>query len=301
LRCKRRRRTAYQFGAPEGSGAGQQKLKIIHPAMKFAFKGKQLVIAIAVFILLIFLHSTDLLNTPERIIFSALTPAQNYLRSTGLRANDYFKNFFAGDNAGEIEILKAQMRALLVQNARLKIVDEENKLLKKELKFTKSHSMEFIPARVIGYDSLQNSNLVILEPENDTPVQNIKADMPVVADDGIIIGKIAYVKENRIFMRFITSSQSALAATILNKGYTAGVAEGELNLSIKMKMIPQSEEIKQGDIIVTSGLESWIPKGLLIGTVTKVSRDPQAPFNVALISPLYDFKNISKVLIIKSY
>jgi rod shape-determining protein MreC len=269
--------------------------------MQFKFRGKQLVIAAAIFLSLIFLHSFDFFKVPERVVFATLAPAQRRFYSVGAGLDDFFKKMGTKQNAGETELLKAQVRSLMVQNARLKIVEEENKILKQELKFVKSHVAQYIGARVMGYDSDRSSNLVLLELEGDAAASDIKEDMPVISDDGILVGKIAFIKENRIYLRFLTSSQSAVAATILNSDYTAGVVEGELNLSIKMNMIAPSENIKQGDMIVTSGLEANLPKGLLIGTVNRVSRDPQAPFNTAFVNPLKDYKTLSEILIIKNY
>lgn len=227
---------------------------------------------------------------------------ENVLFNIGQRINVFTDVAAAKGDKNEMALLKAQIRSLLVQNAQLKILSEENGLLKKELGFTREHNYETVSARIIGYDSLMNSDLLILQIENKKyETRDISPDMPVIIEDGILIGKISEIKEDMIFMRPITSPQNAVAATILNKNYTLGVAEGEFNFGIRMRMIPQTEKVKQGDLIVTSGLEIKMPKGLLIGTISKVEHDAQGPFNIAHAEPLYDLKKLSKVLIIKSY
>ncbi|MFA5133626.1 MAG: rod shape-determining protein MreC [Patescibacteria group bacterium] len=270
--------------------------------MRFVFKGKILITMAAVFVLLIFLHSLNVLSPLERGIFKIFSPVQKALFGAGASFNRFVENITFKKDLNEMDLLKAQMRRLLIENAELKILAEENNLLKKELGFNRSHSYELVAARALGYNSAGDSNLILLQIENDRyHAEDLAINMPVVAEDGILVGKIAHIKDNQIYMRSIISSQSAVAAAILNKDYTTGVAEGELNYSIKMRMIPQSEKLKQGDLIVTSGLEEMMPKGLLIGTVSKVEHDPQNPFDIAYLTPLYNQKNISKLLIIKSY
>lgn len=270
--------------------------------MKFIPKRKSLTVVLAVFILLVFLHSLNILNPLEKALFNIFAPVQKYFYSSGLKAGDFIENIKERKDESATELLKAQIRSLLVQNAKLKIFAEENKLLKKALGFQQKHSYELISARVIGSDSLQNSTLLILQIENKNyNTKDVEIDMPIVVEDNILVGKIASIKQDQIYMLPITASQSAIAATILNKNYTLGVAEGELNQGVKMRMIPQSEKLKQGGLVVTSGLETKMPRGLLLGTISKVSHDPQTPFDVAHVAPLYNLKRLSKILIIKKY
>ncbi|MFH1193452.1 MAG: rod shape-determining protein MreC [bacterium] len=270
--------------------------------MRFVLRGKTLIIAIAVFVLLIFLNSAGVLASVEKNIFKFFSPVQKKLFDAGNFFNNFMDNLAFKKDLNEVELLKGQIRKLMLENAQFKIFADENNILKKELGFGRQHPFELVAARVLGYDSTNNSILVILQIENEKyNPRDLAAGMPVIIDNGILIGKITMIKGEQIYMMPIVSSQSAIAATVLNKDYTAGVAEGELNYSLKMMMIPQSEKLKQGDLIVTSGLENTMPKGLLIGTVTKVEPDPQNPFNIAYIAPIYNPKNLSKVLIIKNY
>jgi len=269
---------------------------------KISIKSKRAGLTVVAFMLLIFLHSLEILNPIEKTIFNFFAPIQKNIYSFGLGIKDTVETIKYKNNLTETEILKAQIRSLTLQNAKLKILGEENKILKKELGFSKTNEYDLVGARVIGYDSLHNSTLLILELEDDNVnLDDIKIGMPVVVEDGILVGKISNINQNKLFIQPLISSESAIASTILNSSYTTGIIEGELNLAIKMKMIPQTEKIKAGDLIITSGLEAEIPKGLLIGTVTKVSYDSLSPFQIAHITPLIDFTNLSNVLIIKKY
>lgn len=261
-----------------------------------------LIIFLAVFVLLLFLHSTEILNPFEKIILSGLAPMNKFFYGAGQKTNIFFQKLTTKDSAGESDVLRAQIRGLRMQIAQLKILSEENEILKKELGFSRKHPYELVAARIVGYDAVRASDLFILQIENEKYNNNdIAVDMPVIIEDGVLVGKIAEIKNGQIFIRLITSPQSAVAATVLNKNYTTGVAEGESNFGIKMSMIPQSEKMKQGDLIISSGLEAQIPRGLLIGTVSKIEHDPQNPFDIAYVTSLYNVKMLSKILIIKAH
>jgi rod shape-determining protein MreC len=67
-----------------------------------------------------------------------------------------------------------------------------------------------------------------------------------------------------------------------------------------MEMIPEGSTVKEGDTVKTSGLGSVYPEGLPIGKVISVSTDPVSRTITAKIQPFTEFKQIKKVMIIKS-
>lgn len=82
------------------------------------------------------------------------------------------------------------------------------------------------------------------------------------------------------------NSDCKLAATILGDTKTNGITAGDLGLTIKMDFIPQTVIIKPGDLVVTSGLEDAIPRGLVIGKVSTVTKESNDLWQSAVIEPL---------------
>ena len=120
----------------------------------------------------------------------------------------------------------------------------------------------------------------------------VSPGLAIVNGQGIIIGKVAEVKENISQVNLTNNSKCKLAATILNQEKTSGIAEGELGLTIKMKFIPQESEVAVGDIIVTSGLEQAIPRGLVIGKVTQVEKENNDIWQLATIESLVNTQDL---------
>ena len=89
-----------------------------------------------------------------------------------------------------------------------------------------------------------------------------------------------------------------VAATVANSDQTTGIVRGERGLSLKMELIPQNEVISGGDVIITSGLETGTPRGLVIGTIDSVIKESRSPFQTAIIRSPVNFGNLDYVLVI---
>jgi rod shape-determining protein MreC len=116
--------------------------------------------------------------------------------------------------------------------------------------------------------------------------------LAVVSSQGMIVGKIAEVKDDISIVNLITNPACKLAATILNSEKTMGVAEGEFGLVVKMNFIPQNTNITQSEIVITSGLEQNIPRGLVVGKITQVLRISNELWQNATIEPLVNLDNL---------
>ena len=122
--------------------------------------------------------------------------------------------------------------------------------------------------------------------------------LAVVSSEGIIVGKIVEVKDEISEVFLSNNSECKLAATLLNESKTSGITEGDLGLTIKMNFIPQDIDIKIGDIVVTSGLEQPIPRGLVIGSVLGVDKENNELWQTATIEPLLDAGALTIVSVI---
>ncbi len=52
------------------------------------------------------------------------------------------------------------------------------------------------------------------------------------------------------------------------------------------------------DIIVSSGINTMYPKGIIIGTVTKINKDRSGFFQSIAVQPAVDFSKLHEVLIV---
>jgi len=253
---------------------------------------KKYIRVIAVIMLLIFLHFTKILIPVEAIIIKIFNPVLSGLYSAGsyLRAA-YNQQTDKRDLAGAIERLENEVGQLTTENTRLKVLEEENQILREYLKFSKENEADFILGNVVVRRGLNtdglNQNIIVDKGAQD----GVKSGAAVVSG-GAIVGNVVGVKNNLSEACLITGENCKLAAAIQNIDKTSGIISGEMGLTIKMEFIPQTDEIKIGDTVITSGLEENIPRGLVVGKVSEINKENNELWQSATIEPLVDMNGL---------
>ena len=101
----------------------------------------------------------------------------------------------------------------------------------------------------------------------------------------------------------ITSPRTAVGVTVLRTKAT-GIIEGDYEYAeegyCRMSYISESSDIEAGDIIVTSGSETF-PASQLVGTVSEVGMEDNGLSQYAIIEPAIDPSNVSTVFVITSF
>ncbi|MGV2644237.1 rod shape-determining protein MreC, partial [Clostridium perfringens] len=78
------------------------------------------------------------------------------------------------------------------------------------------------------------------------------------------------------------------------KGYITHSSE---NLT-KVTNLPMDSAIKEGDVIVTSGLGQIYPKEVRIGEVTSVETDEVKVMKTAIVKPYVDFNKLEELFVV---
>lgn len=265
---------------------------------KFLRSFRLSVTLLAVVALLIFLHYSSILKPVENLLIRIFSPLQMLVYSVGVKFNGFYTDLPEGQNLIEANRqLKDEVDRLIAENARLRILAEENKAISSLTDFLAQANMRGVTARVIGKNPEAKFQALILDKGSK---DGIKVDMPLVIADGILVGKIIKVRSNSAEAILVNDPRSRLAAMVENETESKGVLIGEYGLSLRMELIPQNETVKENDVVVTSGLEPTIPRGLVVGKVTRVLTEPNNFFQTAWIRPLVKIDNLTVVLVLTS-
>ena len=76
------------------------------------------------------------------------------------------------------------------------------------------------------------------------------------------------------------------------------IVTGVVDDGLRMKYVGRTADVKSGDTVITSGLDGIFPRGLLVGTVKKVTRVAYGMFLKISVKPAVDFRNLEQVLVI---
>lgn len=211
----------------------------------------------------------------------------------------YFREFDAINS--ENRILNDRIAELEKQLAAAKATEEENKWLYGYLGLKREHiDYEFEAARVIGRES---GNYMTIFTLNRGLMHDIEVNMPVVTDKGIV-GYVSEVGSNWCKAVTILETASSVGAYVERSG-ELGLIEGVYELRdsgvCRMSYLPSDADIKVGDVILSSGIGSIYPRGLVIGTVTELVPDEFSRNLNATVEPAADLSNLRNAMIIKDF
>jgi len=268
---------------------------------------KKYIYIVAVILLLLFLHFAKLLNPAESFLAKGLNPVFKvfYSFSSGLNRT-YLDQTAKIDFPTVLKEARETINKLTAENVELKFLKEENSSLRKQLNFLAKSGKHYLMANIIsrgelGGASQDSRSIVINKGSKDGLFPGLAVVSFVSSGDssqGVIIGKIVNVKDNISEIYLVTNKNCKLAAAILGENKTSGIVAGELGLTIKMGFIPQTEIIKEGDLVATSGLEQNIPSGLVIGRVIKVIKENNEIWQSAAIEPQINLDSLSIISVL---
>ncbi|MBU0722463.1 rod shape-determining protein MreC [Patescibacteria group bacterium] len=269
---------------------------------------KKYIIIATVILLLIFLHYVKLLRPIESFLNQHLKPIFSSFYSLSANINKtYLTETQKQDLAAELKQAEEKINQLIAENVKLRFLEEENLVLRKHLNFFNKDNRRYLMSNIIsrgeliGASSQGNQSVLIDKGWADglfAGMAAISSTAYGTSSQGVIIGKIVNVKEHIAEVYLVTNKNCKLAASIFGENKTSGIASGELDLTVKMNFIPQTENIKAGDVVATSGLEQNIPQGLIIGRVTKVNKENNEVWQTATIEPMVDLDTLSIVSIL---
>lgn len=268
---------------------------------------KKYIAVTTVIVLLLFLHYTRLLNPIESFLAKGLNPVFKvfYSFSSDL-GQTYLDQTAKVDFAAKLKEARETINRLTAENVELRFLKEENLTLRKQLNFLAKSGERYLMANIISRGELagepeDSRSVVINKGSSDGLFTGLAVVSFVSSGDsssGVIIGKIVNVKDNLAEIYLVTDKNCKLAAAILGEKKTSGIVSGELGLTIKMEFIPQTETIKPGDLVATSGLEQNIPRGLVVGRVTKVVKENNEVWQSATIEPQINLDSLSVVSVL---
>ncbi len=255
------------------------------------------IIGLFVILVLSLIHYVSWLQPVESLVMKGLEPVQRPMYQLVQSLKNLKSNWLTKrDLLAENQALKNELVDLQVNQSEINSLKQENMVLKQELNFVTDRQLDYVSAQIVTGVSDPTSRSVII---NRGAADGITEGMAVVAEQGVLVGKVHAVNQYQSKVLLITDNRSRVAATVQNQEQTVGLVEGQFGLSIAMTNIPQTAEVQENDLIVTSGLEGQIPKNLLIARVETVNLVESDIFKTAVLAPVISLDNLSYVLVIK--
>jgi rod shape-determining protein MreC len=232
----------------------------------------------------------------RKIVLEMVAPAQKVLSTSVKSVNDAWLRYvllvgIEEENKNlknKINELKAAL--ILYQEGYL-----EAQRLRKLLDLKDDYNYHFVSARVIGKEQAALSKTILI---NKGAAHGLKTGMPVIAPPGLI-GRLVDVSWHVSKVLLFIDENSNVGA-IVQRTRTQGIVSGAGPRGLILRYISKTQDVKEGDVIVSSGMGGVFPKGLLIGQVSNVDRQNSSLFLKINVAPFVDFSKLEEILILAS-
>ncbi len=184
----------------------------------------------------------------------------------------------------ETQFNQRQYQELLHENERLVKLLDLKKILPPPIK-------KKIFARVIGRSPSSWDRVLLIDKGSRDGMQ---INMFVLSDLALI-GKIIEVGPSASKVLLITDPSSKVGV-LIQRTRQEGVLFGGSLGQCRMKYISVDTKVEAGDVVQTAGLGGFFPKGLPIGTIERVWKEPGQIYQVAEVKPLSRLNRIEEVL-----
>ena len=175
----------------------------------------------------------------------------------------------------------------------------ENQRLQRLLHLAGHASLRTIGARVIGRDASNWWRTIQLDRGSD---DGVRVNRPILNADGLV-GKVISVTRDESRALLLLDPNCKVSA-LLQKTREPGVVAGSeaafgRDPRCRMTFVDRNAKIAAGQAVITSGLGSVFPKGILIGTVTGARLNPQTGmYQDVDVKPAVDFRRLEEVIVI---
>jgi len=190
--------------------------------------------------------------------------------------------------------LKEQIEQMRLEQVRLSEDAAQARRLQNLLAFKEQFVSKTVAAQVIGSGGSDLSRIVYIDKgEQD----GLKRDMAVITSDGIV-GKVLQVfRTPSVSQVLLISDQSSGVGAILEKSRLQGVLRGTANGEVVLERVMSDEQVQSGETVLTSGGDQIFPKGLPVGTVTRVGSGKDL-FLTIKVKPAANLSKLEEVLVL---
>lgn len=230
----------------------------------------------------------------ERLTITLVSPFQKTVTHSINFTKGIWETYFMAVLAVQenVQLKKELGKAKEIQN-RYHELELENLRLRKFVNFTNQLSETYVAAQIIARDPSPWFKTIIIDKGSK---DGLTKGSPVLVSEGIV-GQIIKVAGKYSRVLLITDRNSAVDALVQNTR-VRGMVKGNNENNCSFVYALRKDEVKEGEMIVSSGLDQVFPKGLKIGRVLKVTKVHSKLFQDITIETSVNFDKLEEVLVL---
>jgi rod shape-determining protein MreC len=208
---------------------------------------------------------------------------------TGLRENYDTLASFRTEN----ERLRRRIEQLEIERQKLLEAQATNIRLQQLLGFRSQLSGAAITASIIANSASTWFKSCVLDKGS---ADGVRKGMAVVTPLGVV-GQVVAVTPRTAKVLLLTDANSGIDV-LVQRTRARGIVSGSLENGIVLKYVKRSEDIQEGDRLITSGTDGVFPKGMMVGTVIRVKKQQIGLFQAIEVLPAVQSTRVEDVLVV---
>jgi rod shape-determining protein MreC len=155
------------------------------------------------------------------------------------------------------------------------------------------HESSMIPANVVAQDLSPWFRSLMLDQGKSAGIQT---GMPVITDQGLV-GVVSGTTAGAAKVLLVTDPQSRIDAFVQRTRARATV-RGRGRRACAVEYLRRDADVREGDLVITSGRGGVYPKGLVVGRIERIERKPYGLFQEAELTPAVDVEVIEEAFVL---
>ena len=227
---------------------------------------------------------------------NAVEPFYHLVEWPGTAARDLAAQFESRKKLRrQVETLQEQLLLQQADLQRLDTLHEENRRLRALLDGSQSLTFDYHFAELLRVDLDPFSHQVLIDQGSSDGVTEGQA---VIDGDGVM-GQVEDVHLHFSDVRLISDPNHALPVQVNRTGLRTVAFGSGTTGSLNLPNVPLEADIREGDLIVTSGLGDRFPGGYPVALVTEIDRQTGQTFARVQARPLAALDRGREVLLIR--
>ena len=190
--------------------------------------------------------------------------------------------------------LRDEQLVLSSKVQKVEILKAENERLREMLQSSEKLDERVLIAELLAVDLQPFRHQIVI---NKGQREGVYDGQPIVDANGVM-GQIVHVGPFSSTVLLLTDPSHAIPVQINRNGLrSVAVGTGQSHI-LQLEHLPNNVDIREDDLVVSSGLGSRFPPGYPVGVVYNISRVPGEPFAKVTIIPSAQLEKSREVLLV---
>ena len=149
-----------------------------------------------------------------------------------------------------------------------------------------------LPAEIVGLDVSPWFRSVLVDRGRE---HGVRSGNPVITDQGVV-GLVTATSQSAARTMLLLDRESAIDG-IVQRSRARGIVRGRGTGELDFEFVVRGSDVREGDVVITSGMGSVYPKGLRVGVVRSISDPGGRLLQTASLAPAVDFGRLEQLFV----